>query len=92
MEEALQGQGLAEAGLVGHFRREGSGARDALGEVSFVNSVKADQVGTVPAFMGKCVPRNRQLRERRVRFKSHSTTYPPGDFGQIQSVGPAISS
>ena len=50
VEDLLQGWSMVQVGI-----SDKRAAKDVLGEVSFIHMIKADQVGSAPAFVGKCV-------------------------------------
>lgn len=94
MRDALQGGSLAEAELVAGISDRAAGAKDVLGEVSFIEVIEAGQGGIALAFVGKGVLGSIQLRDQRAGLESHliSTTHLLGDLGQTESLKPTISS
>lgn len=78
VRDALQGGSLAEAGLVAGISDRAAGAKDVLGDVSFIEVIEAGQGGTARAFVGKRVLGSNQLRDQRAGLESHLHHPPTG--------------
>lgn len=78
MRDALQGRSLAEAGLAAGISDRAAGAKDVLGEVSFMDGIEADQGGTALAFGGKGVLGSNRPKDQRAGLESHLHHPPTG--------------